>query len=177
MHKMPGACTLYVPLASLRLDVSDVEPAYRFHHPRPQISEQHICKHKTVAGHRQVPLHANPDIACKRMLYGPLTCNECVNCTGTSGTSALTNPTQVTLSCNEICGCTPSASVPLWNVKRISGDSMEQPSKARCVKGRDSVAVHWNTACVTRNSRWSSSAGSSRSSGNCTTLWTRYPLP
>ncbi len=63
MHKMPGAGTLYVPLASLRLDVSDVEPAYRFHHPRPQISERHICKHKTVAGHRQIPLHANPDIA------------------------------------------------------------------------------------------------------------------
>src|SRR5262245_49114663 len=63
LHKMPGACTLYVPLASLRLDVSDVEPTYRFHHPSLQISERHICKHKTVAGHRQVPLHANPDIA------------------------------------------------------------------------------------------------------------------
>src|SRR4029450_2680636 len=63
LHKMPGACTLYVTLASLRLDVSDVEPAYRFHHPSPQISERHICKHKTVAGHCQIPLHANPDIA------------------------------------------------------------------------------------------------------------------
>ena len=68
MHKMPGACTLYVPLASLRLDVSDVEPAYRFHHPSPQISEQHICKHKTVAGHRQIPFMPTHTLPCKRML-------------------------------------------------------------------------------------------------------------
>src|SRR5215510_1689005 len=71
LHKMPGACTLYVPLASLRLDVSDVEPAYRFHHPCPQISERHICEHKTVAGHLQIPLHANPDIALQTNAIRP----------------------------------------------------------------------------------------------------------
>src|SRR4029450_12859544 len=71
LHKMPGACTLYVTLASLRLDVSDVEPAYRFHYPRPQISERHICKYKTVAGHLQIPLHANPDIALQTNAIRP----------------------------------------------------------------------------------------------------------
>src|SRR5262245_2088802 len=71
MHKTPGACTLYVTLASLRLDVSDVEPAYRFHHPCLQISERHICKYKTVAGHLQIPLHANPDVALQRNVIRP----------------------------------------------------------------------------------------------------------
>src|SRR5262249_30802125 len=71
LHKMPGACTLYVTLASPRLDVSDVEPAYRFHHPCPQISERHIYKYKTVAGHLQIPLHAHPDVALQRNAIRP----------------------------------------------------------------------------------------------------------
>ena len=62
-QKTPGARRLYMAVAALRRDVSQLEPTDRFHHLGPQIREGHVSQHKTVARHRQFPLHADPDIA------------------------------------------------------------------------------------------------------------------
>src|SRR5262245_28368780 len=61
--KTPEPSRLDMAVATLHLDVSEIEPTDRFHHLGPQVRERHVCQHKTVAGHRQVPLHADPHIA------------------------------------------------------------------------------------------------------------------